>query len=84
MHAGRATTQEIEFLVEVFDAEVEGLGHMTIAAKARFVDTDHGHFWRIWHKQKKPGEVFVGRVLNAPWPKPVKFEKFFRYREVPK
>lgn len=84
MPAGRVILpSEIEFVVAAFDEKAGALGLVTIADKARFVRVDHGHFYRIWHGQKSPGAVFVGRVLNAPWPDPVTFEEFFRYREVP-
>lgn len=82
MHAGRrGATADVEFLVERFNERTEALGLTTDADKARFLDMEHGWYWRVSRGQVGIGGSFISKVLTAPWPEPVAFDDFFLARK---
>jgi len=74
---------ELEFLVAEFAerAAAEGVDRNP-TAQARFLDVDNGHYNRVARGLAGIGDKFIARVLTAPWRADVRFEDFFRPRQV--
>lgn len=76
--------RRIRLRVDKFEAWIEPLKLPTLADKARFTNTDPGHFHKVYYGKKGVGGIFADRVLSADWPqpKPPAFEDLFEFEEV--